>query len=660
MIESFNVPEPDIAFWAGATSAIYSLSQCLTAIPWGTASDRYGRKYIILLGILNTMLTSLMWGFSTSLPMALFARAMSGAGNGNVGIIRTMVAEMVPYRELQPRAFSVMPLVYNIGSVLGPAFGGALSNPLKRKPTDDPRGGSLFWRYPYALPNIVSACFFLFGITVGVLFLHETLAAKKDRRDYGLVLGQRLVEGTRHGVQGIKKLVLREKTPEEEPLLHSSTSTLKTTQDEEAATAKIDAVEPGKKPSYREVMTKQTSLNLLCYTLLAMHSIAFDQLLPVFLHHPRSGPDVFPYRFPLRFNQGFGLNSNRIGLLFTVYGMCGIFYQFVLFPPLARKYGVLNCLRAVLMTMPVIYILTPFATLVPPVLGAQGTLFALWMIKGLCSTFAFPCSTIMLTNSASSLTVLGTVNGIATSFSAIGRAAGPTIGGAAFSWGVKEGYVVTPFWTLAFVAALTCVPAWYLVDGEGFGDDDGEDESADGEDGEDIDTADEQEEDDRKVSSYKSSGVNSRDESGYGYDGATSEDEDSVAPLGGVLSRETTLSRTLSRSRQARQLDSSQRSHSVASSYGVVTDSEGGYAADDGEDDEDPWPTEWRSSRDQDEQVASGQETEVRQGRRRTSSRPRSRRSSVPIGMGAGFRRISSNLGQTRSGLGTGGGIGGA
>ena len=48
--------------------------------------------------------------------MALVARALSGAGNGNVGIIRTMVAELCPWRELQPRAFSVMPLVY-IGSV---------------------------------------------------------------------------------------------------------------------------------------------------------------------------------------------------------------------------------------------------------------------------------------------------------------------------------------------------------------------------------------------------------------------------------------------------------------------------------------------------------------------------------------------------------------
>lgn len=120
MIESFDVPKADVAKWAGITAAVFSLCQCATAIPWGWTSDRLGRKPTILLGLLNTMTTSILWGFSTSVPMAITMRALAGAGNGNVGIIRTMVAEMVPWKELQPRAFSIMPLVWGIGSVFGP------------------------------------------------------------------------------------------------------------------------------------------------------------------------------------------------------------------------------------------------------------------------------------------------------------------------------------------------------------------------------------------------------------------------------------------------------------------------------------------------------------------------------------------------------------
>lgn len=99
----------------------------------------------------------------------------------------------------------------------------------------------------------------------------------------------------------------------------------------------------------------------------------------------------------------------------------------------------------------------------------------------------------MLTNSAVSLRVLGTLNGVATSVSALGRAAGPAIGGSTFSWGVDVGYVVVPWWTLAVLAALGAVPVWWLVEMEGFGGeaDAGNEESENGsedEDGEDENT----------------------------------------------------------------------------------------------------------------------------------------------------------------------------
>jgi MFS family permease len=111
MIESFGIAKPDVAKWAGTTSAVFSLAQCSTAVLWGRASDRFGRKPIIIIGLTCTMITSVLFGLSTTLPWAIVTRSIAGACNGNVGIIRTMVAEMVPEKILQPRAFSIMPLV---------------------------------------------------------------------------------------------------------------------------------------------------------------------------------------------------------------------------------------------------------------------------------------------------------------------------------------------------------------------------------------------------------------------------------------------------------------------------------------------------------------------------------------------------------------------
>lgn len=140
------------------------------AVPWGWASDYVGRKPIIITCLTCTMLSSIMLGMSRSLAMVLATRALTGLVNGNIGIIRTMVAEIVPERELQPRAFSIMPLVWTIGSIFGPAFGGALARPVEKYP--DFFGKSWFLRmYPFALPNLIAAGFFVVGIAVAFLFL---------------------------------------------------------------------------------------------------------------------------------------------------------------------------------------------------------------------------------------------------------------------------------------------------------------------------------------------------------------------------------------------------------------------------------------------------------------------------------------------------------
>lgn len=185
MIESFGVDKKHVAKWAGIAGASFSFAQCLTAILWGRASDRFGRKPTILTALTCTMIACLFWGMSQNLPMAIAARALAGACNGNgevqtpqfdnrlnllVGIIRTMVAEMVPEKELQPRAFSIMPLVWTIGSIFGPSFGGMFAKPTENLPWLF-EGNKFFEKFPFLLPNLVAASLFIVGLTTGFLFL---------------------------------------------------------------------------------------------------------------------------------------------------------------------------------------------------------------------------------------------------------------------------------------------------------------------------------------------------------------------------------------------------------------------------------------------------------------------------------------------------------
>jgi hypothetical protein len=196
--------------------------------------------------------------------------------------------------------------------------------------------------------------------------------------------------------------------------------------------------------------------------------VSYDQLLPVFMHNPPQAHDPSNTQLPFKFSGGFGIGHSRIGTLFTLYGVVGGFIQFLVFPPAARYFGVLNCFKACGITFPLICLVTPYTALIEDPTSQQAIMFAIMIVKSFAVIFAFPCSVILLTNSAVSLRVLGTLNGVAVSISAIGRAIGPALTGAAFTWGLDKGYIVTPYFLLAVISAIGAIPIWYLEEMEGF------------------------------------------------------------------------------------------------------------------------------------------------------------------------------------------------
>lgn len=121
--------------------------------------------------------------------------------------------------------------------------------------------------------------------------------------------------------------------------------------------------------------------------------------------------------------------------------------------------------------LPFVYLATPYTSLLPTEAGRLAALMAVMAAKGFAIIIAFPSTTILLTNSCTSLRVLGTLNGFATAFSGLGRGFGPGLTGLAFTWGADHGYVVSAYFFLAAAALAGAVPAFMIVEGDGPADD---------------------------------------------------------------------------------------------------------------------------------------------------------------------------------------------
>lgn len=92
-----TLSEATIATQAGVLTSAFAAAQCATGMWWGYIADspRCGRKNVLIMGLLGTCMSSLGLAFSRSFLAALFFRVLAGALNGNVGVLRTMISEVV-------------------------------------------------------------------------------------------------------------------------------------------------------------------------------------------------------------------------------------------------------------------------------------------------------------------------------------------------------------------------------------------------------------------------------------------------------------------------------------------------------------------------------------------------------------------------------------
>jgi DHA1 family tetracycline resistance protein-like MFS transporter len=113
-------------FAVGLLGASYSLMQFIFVPVWGRLSDRVGRRPVLIGSILATIGSMLILGFANSLVWLFVARIFGGIATANIATAQAYIADTTT-KEARARGMGLIGMAFGIGFVIGPFFGGILS-----------------------------------------------------------------------------------------------------------------------------------------------------------------------------------------------------------------------------------------------------------------------------------------------------------------------------------------------------------------------------------------------------------------------------------------------------------------------------------------------------------------------------------------------------
>ncbi|XP_020580394.1 protein ZINC INDUCED FACILITATOR-LIKE 1-like [Phalaenopsis equestris] len=376
----------DIGFYAGFVGASFMLGRALTSVFWGIIADRYGRKPVIVIGLITVVIFNTLFGLSTSYWMAIMTRFLLGSLNGLLGPIKAYAVEVAP-PEYQAIGISLVSTAWGMGLVVGPSIGGLLAQPADKFPSLFSKG-SLFGRFPYFLP-----CLFISLFAAMVLstchWIPETLHLHHQRKPATIIAEG--LEGSFHGTE-----------------------------------LKIDLEElEGSDGDSKENLFVNWPLmsSIIVYSVFSLHDMAYAEIFPLWAE---SGSAY----------GGLGFSSQDVGVVLAISGFSLLIFQLFAYPPMEKIVGHVRLSRAAALLALPLNAAYPFMAKLSG-LELRILVNCASLVKNVLSTVIIT-GLFILQNNAVEQSQRGAANGISMTFQSIFKAIAPAAGGAIFSWAQKR------------------------------------------------------------------------------------------------------------------------------------------------------------------------------------------------------------------------------
>ncbi len=137
----------------------YSGVQFFMAPFWGGMSDRFGRRPILILGLVGSAFAYLVFAYADSLLLLLLSRMLGGVGGSTIPVAEAYISDITP-PERRAGNIGLIGAAFGLGFTIGPALGGTLAGSTP------------------ALPGLVAAGLCAANALVALMLLPESSKAR--------------------------------------------------------------------------------------------------------------------------------------------------------------------------------------------------------------------------------------------------------------------------------------------------------------------------------------------------------------------------------------------------------------------------------------------------------------------------------------------------
>lgn len=147
-------------FEIGVIVGAFSLMQFIFNPIIGKWSDTVGRRPIILVTLLITAISYIIFSFATSFTILLAARMLAGFGGSNIAVAQAYIADVTTEKD-RTKGMGMIGAAFGLGFVFGPMLGGILAD------------------YGYQVVGYSAAAFSFLAFIFATAFLKESLKKSK-------------------------------------------------------------------------------------------------------------------------------------------------------------------------------------------------------------------------------------------------------------------------------------------------------------------------------------------------------------------------------------------------------------------------------------------------------------------------------------------------